>query len=100
MLFKLGDSFSGAVSAVGGAQGAGSAAGGIGAMMSDERLKTNIEQVGVTPGGRNVYTWDWNADGERLFGGQSTLGVMAQENPDIAFTGPDGYLMVDCARIT
>jgi hypothetical protein len=69
-------------------------------MMSDERLKTNIEQVGVTPGGRNVYTWDWTDVGDQLAGDQPTLGVMAQENPDIAFTGPDGYLMVDCARIT
>jgi len=71
-----------------------------GATLSDERLKTNIRRVGETPAGRNVYQWDWTDEGKRLAGDQGTLGVIAQENPDLSFTGPDGFEMVDYARLT
>lgn len=77
----------------------GRAAMGIGTMMtSDSRLKTNKQRVGVTPGGRVIYTWDWNEEGMRLAGGQPGFGGMADENLDISMVGPHGYLMMDYAR--
>jgi len=67
---------------------------------SDPRLKTNITPIGQTPGGNNLYTWDWNAEGKAICGDQPTFGVMADEVPQEAVTvGDHGYLMVDYTRI-
>ena len=77
-------------------------AGGIGGAiaLSDRRLKTNIQRVGETPGGTSVYTWDWTATGARIAGGQPTIGVMAQDVPEAAIMGADGYLRVDYRRVS
>jgi hypothetical protein len=69
-------------------------------MLSDRRLKTNVRKIGETPNGANLYKWDWTNEGSRLAGDQSTVGVIAQEVPDAAFMGPDGYLMVDYGRVS
>ena len=86
-------------------EGIGKAAGGIGTAIaaSDIRLKQNIKRVGITPGGNNLYSWDWNKTGERLFGNQPTRGVIAQEvqrvQPGAVITGEHGYLMVDYNKV-
>lgn len=60
-------------------------------MASDERLKDNIVHLG-----RGIYTWTWNAIAKALgYDIFPTIGVIAQEHPDHAFVGPDGYLMVN-----
>ena len=38
---------------------------GVGAKLSDIRLKTNIKPLGKE-NGVNVYSWDWNEDGKRI----------------------------------
>jgi len=75
-----------AMEAVGGMMG--------GMMMSDRRLKKNIQPIGISKG-RQFYQYDylWQNDGT------NEIGVMADENPDIAIDGPGGFLMVDYSRI-
>jgi hypothetical protein len=72
---------------------------GVGAKLSDIRLKTNIKPLGKE-NGVNVYSWDWNEDGKRIADpAQPTVGVMAQElqetHPHLVQLGPDGFLRVD-----
>lgn len=71
----------------------------LGLSLSDIRLKTNIKHLGKE-NGHNVYSWDWNEDGERIADPkQPTVGVMAQElqetHPHLVELGPDGFLRVD-----
>ena len=61
-------------------------------MKSDRRLKYNITKIGQTPGGHNWYLWNWKDGGVGV-------GVVAQEVPEAAFVGPDGYLMVDYSKV-
>jgi len=81
------------------AAGIGTGAKAVGIGFSDIRLKTNIQAVGATPGGSTVYAWDWNTDGRRLTGATSGVGVIAQEVPEAALMGPEGYLMVDYGKV-
>lgn len=72
-------------------------------LFSDVRLKENIQKIGVSPNGFNVYTWDWNEDGKRLAGNTPSVGVIAQEveqvMPDAVSIGAEGYLLVDYSQI-
>ena len=72
-------------------------------LFSDVRLKENIQKVGVSQNGLNVYTWDWNEDGKRLAGKTPSVGVIAQEVeqviPDAVSIGAEGYLLVDYSQI-
>lgn len=77
--------------------GASTAATGA-AAASDERLKENIVYL-FTEAGRRFYSWTWNSVAVAMGINDPTIGVIAQENPDISFEGPHGYLMVDYARI-
>jgi len=81
------------------AAGIGTGAKAVGIGFSDIRLKTNIQAVGATPGGATIYTWDWNTDGRRITGAASGVGVIAQEVPEAAIMGPEGYLMVDYSKV-
>jgi len=75
-------------------------AAGIAALFSDARLKTNIQRIGKTARGNNLYTWDWNSIGADLAGNQPGFGVIAQEvSEDAVMVGPHGYLMVDYSRV-
>ena len=69
---------------------------------SDVRLKENIEKTG-TVDGINLYTWDWNEEGQRIAGDQKTFGVLAQEikeqRPSAVIQGSDGYLRVDYSKL-
>lgn len=93
-----------------GALGAGMAAGfggsaGAGALLgllSDIRVKTNIENAGRLPNGINLYTWDWTEEGAEIAGDQPGYGVIAQEVketiPDAVFE-LDGYLRVNYDKV-
>jgi len=61
------------------------------ALMSDRRLKSNIERIGTSPLGIGVYEYD-------IFGERQT-GVMADEleqvKPEAVVMHPSGYKMVN-----
>ena len=65
---------------------------GGGGFFSDERLKENIEQVGKTNDGQNIYRYNYKGDP------RSQIGLIAQEvaqdHPE-AVGQKDGYLTVD-----
>lgn len=74
-----------------GAASGGSAHGG--AVVSDERLKTDIARIGTAPNGLPVYQFSY-------VGMEGTYqGVMAQDvlsyRPEAIIRHPSGYLMVD-----
>lgn len=77
-----------------GAEGAGTLM-----ALSDVRLKEDINMVGKTLGGQNIYSWKWKD--KRI--NQPNIGVLAQEvqarNPDAVKQRPDGYLMVDYSKV-
>jgi len=68
-------------------------------MMSDERLKENIEPIGTSENGHNVYTWDWNDKAKELGVNDPTTGVLAQEvmkyMPEAVSKHANGYYMVN-----
>jgi hypothetical protein len=71
--------------------------GGLGSIagfaFSDRRLKRDIVRIGKTPGGQNVYAWNY-------LWGQPAIGVMADESPaDAVIMHESGYLMVNYGRI-
>jgi hypothetical protein len=68
-----------------------------GAMRSDVRLKENINKVGNSPSGINIYEWNYIGNSQRY------RGVMAQEilpiHPEAVALQPDGYLSVFYGKI-
>jgi len=66
---------------------------------SDERLKENIEYVGKSSDGHNIYTWDWNDKAKELGIDNPTKGVIAQEvikyMPEAVSKDTNGYYMVN-----
>lgn len=84
-----------AISGVGAVLGGGGLS-GLGAALSDRRLKSNIEQIGALPSGIPLYRWEWNDKGRQIAGNQPTVGVMADEVPsEYVVTGADGYKRVN-----
>ena len=67
--------------------------GGIGRFFSDIRLKEDIELVGQSPSGINIYNFKYK--GEDGF----YQGVMAQEVPWARETNSAGYYMVDYSKV-
>jgi hypothetical protein len=67
------------------------------APFSDIRVKRNIEPLGRSADGIEIYRYKY------LWSDTSYVGVMAQEvatiEPEAISTGPDGYLRVDYARL-
>ena len=59
---------------------------------SDEALKENIELIGSSPSGINVYEFDYK---DKSYGEGRYKGVMAQEVPHASSIGPNGYLQVN-----
>lgn len=57
---------------------------------SDRRLKKNIEHVGVSANGHNVYEFEYKVGSGKRF-----RGVMADEVPFAAFATDSGYAAVD-----
>ena len=76
----------------------GSIAGTIGAALigSDKRLKKNINLIGKSPSGLNIYSFEYidSKYGEGLF-----QGVMSDEIPQETVTTKDGYDMVNYSML-
>tara|TARA_R110000851_G_scaffold216416_1_gene369339 strand:+ start:244 stop:864 length:621 start_codon:yes stop_codon:yes gene_type:complete len=63
---------------------------------SDVTLKENIDLVGRSTSGINIYEFDYI---NKKYGNGRYRGVMAQEVPSASFVGPEGTLMVDYSKI-
>jgi len=63
---------------------------------SDIRLKENIEFIGVSNSGINMYEYEYK---DKSYGKGRYRGVMAHEVPLASFVGEDGYLLVDYNKI-
>ena len=65
--------------------------------MSDRRLKHDVEPIGKTYDGQNIYRY-------HMGDGAMRMGLMAQEvagrKPEAVAKGPEGYLMLDYDRAT
>lgn len=61
-------------------------------MMSDKRLKENIELVGKSSKGYNIYEFEYK---DKNLGPYRYKGVMAQEVPFASMSDSDGYLFVN-----
>jgi hypothetical protein len=63
------------------------------AAMSDIRAKENIQLVGQSPSGINIYNFKYKGDNTTY------QGVMAHQVPYASIVNDDGYLMVDYSKI-
>ena len=63
---------------------------------SDRILKENIDLVGKSESGVNIYEFDYK---DKSYGEGRYRGVMAQEVPEASSTGSDGYLEVDYSKV-
>lgn len=72
--------------------------GGAALAFSDERLKTNVDQVGSLPDGTGVYDYEYKDEP-----GKTYTGVMAQEvektNPSAVFKMSNGFKAVDYSKV-
>jgi len=68
----------------------------VGAKVSDRRLKKNINKIGESPSGLNIYSFEYKNSkyGEGLF-----QGVMSDEVPREAVGTRDGYDIVDYSML-
>lgn len=77
--------------------GLGSLAGAGMMAFSDKRLKENVSKVGETPGGNNLYLYNYKGDAT------PQIGVIAQElrkkQPEAVAKTPSGYLAVDYSKV-
>jgi len=67
-----------------------------GLAMSDKNIKENIDLVGVSDSGINIYEFDYKdkSNGEGRY-----RGVMAQEVPEASIMGAKGHLLVDYSKV-
>ena len=76
---------------------------GAAAIMSDIRTKENIKRFGMLPNGLPVYEYEYRPEWKDEAGHGKFVGVMAQEveeiMPEAVITRPDGYKMVDYAKL-
>lgn len=89
-------------SAIGGLAGIGMkyALGGAPALAaSDVRIKEKVKYEGVTPKGTNLYSFEYKDEYKDKWGHGRYVGVMAQEVPEAAVMGEDGYLLVDYSKV-
>jgi hypothetical protein len=61
---------------------------------SDSRLKENINLIGKSPSGLNVYTFKYKGNDNGIY-----QGVMAQEVPHASILGDDGFYKVDYSKL-
>jgi hypothetical protein len=61
---------------------------------SDARLKENINLIGKSPSGLNVYTFKYKGNDNGIY-----QGVMAQEVPHASVLGDDGFYKVDYSKL-
>jgi hypothetical protein len=73
------------------------------ALLSDIRLKDDIQKIGELENGLGVYTWRWNEIARNQGVETPEIGVLAQEVakviPSAVFVRADGYLMVDYGQV-
>ena len=74
--------------------GVGAGLAGIFAKYSDLRLKENINLVGKSPSGINIYTFKYKGNDNGTY-----KGVMAQEVPHASILGEDGFYKVDYSKV-
>ncbi len=66
-------------------------------MLSDRRAKTNINKIGVSPSGLNIYTFEYK---DKSFGKGVFEGVMSDEIPKIAVINhADSFDRVDYSKL-
>lgn len=63
---------------------------------SDRKLKKNINKIGESPSGLNIYTFEYK---DSKFGNGKFQGVMADETPGYAVINTEEYDMVDYSMI-
>jgi hypothetical protein len=63
---------------------------------SDIELKENIELVGKSPSGINIYEFNYK---DEAYGEGRYVGVIAQEVPEASVEMSNGYLAVDYSKI-
>jgi hypothetical protein len=63
---------------------------------SDTKLKENIELVGISDLGTNIYEFDYK---DKSYGDGRYRGVIAQEVPEASIENSDGYLSVDYSKL-
>ena len=71
----------------------GQVAGAFTAMNSDIRLKEDINLIGKSPSGINIYNFKYKGDDKTY------QGVMAHQVPQASTTNQFGYLMVDYSKL-
>jgi hypothetical protein len=71
----------------------GQVTGALAAMNSDIRLKDDINLVGKSPSGINIYTFRYKGEDKKY------QGVMAHQVPEASFVGDDGYLKVNYNKL-
>tara|TARA_R100000988_G_scaffold102879_1_gene79812 strand:- start:2216 stop:3616 length:1401 start_codon:yes stop_codon:yes gene_type:complete len=64
--------------------------------LSDIRLKENINLVGLSDSGINIYTFEYK---DKRHGDGVYSGVMAQDVPWASFEADNGYLAVDYSKV-
>ena len=74
----------------------GDIAGAVGNAVSDIRLKENIDLIGQSPNGVNIYEFDYK---DKSYGNSRYRGVMAQEVPYASSVNDNGYLSVDYSKL-
>jgi hypothetical protein len=63
------------------------------AYYSDIRLKDNINLIGTSPSGINIYSFKYKGDNKTY------QGVMAHQVPHASIVNDEGYLMVDYNKL-
>ena len=78
---------------IGGPSIGGQILGAYTAYNSDIRLKDDINLIGKSPSGINIYTFKYKGDGKTY------QGVMAHQVPHASIVNDEGYLMVDYNKL-
>jgi len=71
----------------------GQVAGALTAIQSDIRLKEDINLIGKSPSGINIYNFKYKGDDKTY------QGVMAHQVPQASIANEFGYLMVDYSKL-
>jgi hypothetical protein len=69
---------------------------GIGSIFSDRRLKKNINKIGTSPSGLNIYTFEYI---DKSFGEGVYQGVMSDEVPQASHVHGSGFETVDYSNL-
>ena len=65
-------------------------------IFSDARMKENIQHIGHTKSGVNIYEFEYK---DKSYGSGRYQGVMAQEVPWATSKAGNGYLLVDYSKV-